>query len=93
MFLLDGSSLWELSASYGEEETSQALEDMPRNLEPLHRRTLESIRWREKVDQSYSYLSPSAIHSLVLPFCPTDSSVHKITRPEWRLSVVGLSNV
>lgn len=37
--------------------------------------------------------SPSAIHSLVLPFCPTESSVYKITRPGRRLSVVGLSNV
>jgi len=37
--------------------------------------------------------SPSAIYSLVLPFCPTESSVYKITRPGRRLSVVGLSNV
>lgn len=37
--------------------------------------------------------SPSAIHSLVLPFCPTESSAYKITRSGRRLSVLGLSNV
>lgn len=45
----EGCFLWtvlvlrELSASYGEEEINQALEDMPRDMEPLYRRTLESM--------------------------------------------------
>lgn len=37
--------------------------------------------------------SPSAIYSLILPFCPTESTIHKIANPGRRLSVVGLSNV
>ena len=38
-------------------------------------------------------MSPSAIFSLILPFCPTESMVHKIANPGRRISVVGLSNV
>ncbi len=38
-------------------------------------------------------MSPSAIYSLILPFCPTESTVHKVANPGRRLSVVGLSNV
>ena len=37
-------------------------------------------------------LSPSAIHSVILPFCPTESVVYKTSNPGRRLSVVGLSN-
>jgi WD40 repeat protein len=37
-------------------------------------------------------LSPSAIYSLVLPFCPTASSVFKTANNGRRLSIVGLSN-
>jgi WD40 repeat protein len=37
-------------------------------------------------------MSPSAIFSLVLPFCPTESTVYSIAKPGRRLSVVGLSN-
>lgn len=43
----EGSFLWtvlvlnELSHSHGEEEISQALEDMPRDMQPLYQRTLE----------------------------------------------------
>jgi len=36
--------------------------------------------------------SPSAIYSLILPFCPTESTVYKTATPGRRLSVVGLSN-
>jgi WD40 repeat protein len=36
--------------------------------------------------------SPSAIYSLILPFCPTGSTVHKTANPGQKLSVVGLSN-
>jgi WD40 repeat protein len=36
--------------------------------------------------------SPSAIYSLILPFCPTKSTVYKTANPGRRLSVVGLSN-
>ncbi|KAI9778642.1 MAG: hypothetical protein M1816_004005 [Peltula sp. TS41687] len=36
--------------------------------------------------------SPSAIYSLILPFCPTESTVYKIANPGRRLSVVGLSH-
>lgn len=45
----EGSFLWtvlvldELSNSYGEEEINQALEEMPRDMEPLYQRTLESM--------------------------------------------------
>lgn len=38
-------------------------------------------------------MSPSAIFSLIIPFCPTESMVHKIANPGRRISVVGLSNV
>ena len=37
--------------------------------------------------------SPPSIYSLILPFCPTESTIHKIANPGRRLSVVGLSNV
>ena len=37
-------------------------------------------------------LSPSAIYSLVLPFCPTASSVYKTANNGRRLAIVGLSN-
>lgn len=37
--------------------------------------------------------SPSAIYSLILPFCPTGSMIHQIANPGRRLSVVGLSSV
>lgn len=36
--------------------------------------------------------SPSAIYSLILPFCPTESTIHKIANPRRGLSVVGLSD-
>lgn len=36
--------------------------------------------------------SPSAIYSLILPFCPTESTVYKTANHGRRLSVVGLSN-
>ena len=36
--------------------------------------------------------SPSAIYSLILPFCPTGSTIYKIANPGRRLLVVGLSN-
>ncbi len=36
--------------------------------------------------------SPSAIYSLILPFCPTESAAHKTANPGRRLSIVGLSN-
>lgn len=37
-------------------------------------------------------LSPSAIYSLILPFCPTASSVYKTANNGRRLAIVGLSN-
>lgn len=37
-------------------------------------------------------LSPSAIYSLVLPFCPTASSVYKTANNGRRLTIVGFSN-
>jgi WD40 repeat protein len=37
-------------------------------------------------------MSPSAIYSLVLPFCPTESTVYNISKSGRRLSVLGLSN-
>ena len=37
-------------------------------------------------------MSPSAIYSLILPFCPTKSTVYKTVYPGRKLSVVGLSN-
>lgn len=37
--------------------------------------------------------SPSAIYSLILPFCPTESTIYKIANPGRKISVVGLSNV
>ncbi|TVY40204.1 Vegetative incompatibility protein [Lachnellula occidentalis] len=37
-------------------------------------------------------LSPSAIYSLILPFCPTSSSVYKTANNGRRLAIVGLSN-
>ena len=46
----EGSFLWtvlvlsELSNSYGEEEINKALEDMPRDMEPLYQRTLELMK-------------------------------------------------
>jgi WD40 repeat protein len=36
--------------------------------------------------------SPSAIYSLILPFCPTESTVYKTAKHGGRLSVVGFSN-
>ena len=36
---------------------------------------------------------PSAIYGLILPFCPTESTVYKTAIPGRKLSVVGLSNV
>lgn len=33
--------------------------------------------------------SPSAIHSLVIPFCPTESSIHRIAKPGRKLAIVG----
>lgn len=36
--------------------------------------------------------SPSAIYSLILPLCPTESTVHKTAISGRKLSVVGLSN-
>lgn len=36
--------------------------------------------------------SPSAIYSLILPFCPTESMVYRTANPGRKLSVVGLSN-
>jgi WD40 repeat protein len=37
-------------------------------------------------------LSPSSIYSLILPFCPKESTIYKTARPGRKLSVVGLSN-
>lgn len=37
-------------------------------------------------------ISPSAIYSLVLPFCPLESTVYKTAQPGQRLSVMGVSN-
>ncbi|TVY33066.1 Vegetative incompatibility protein HET-E-1 [Lachnellula subtilissima] len=37
-------------------------------------------------------LLPSAIYSLILPFCPTSSSVYKTANNRRRLAIVGLSN-
>ena len=37
-------------------------------------------------------LSPSAIYSLILPFCPTESAIHKTANHGRKLSVVGLSH-
>ena len=37
-------------------------------------------------------MSPSAIYSLILPFCPTESTIHKTANHGRKLSVVGLSN-
>lgn len=37
-------------------------------------------------------MSPSAIYSLILPFCPTESAIHKTANHGRKLSVVGLSN-
>ncbi|CZT03944.1 related to NACHT and WD domain protein [Rhynchosporium graminicola] len=37
-------------------------------------------------------LSPSAIYSLILPFCPTASSVYQTANNGRRLAIVGLSN-
>lgn len=37
--------------------------------------------------------SPSAIYSVILPFCPTGSMIHQIENPGRRLSIVGFSNV
>ncbi|KAG9240510.1 NACHT and WD domain protein [Calycina marina] len=37
-------------------------------------------------------LSPSAIYSLILPFCPTASSIYKTANNGRRLAIVGLSN-
>ncbi|TVY91981.1 Vegetative incompatibility protein HET-E-1 [Lachnellula willkommii] len=37
-------------------------------------------------------LSPSAIYSLILPFCPTSSAVYKTANNGRRLAIVGLSN-
>ncbi|KAI7971458.1 hypothetical protein EIK77_003514 [Talaromyces pinophilus] len=36
-------------------------------------------------------ISPSAIHSLILPFCPRDSAVYKTASRGRRFSVIGLS--
>jgi WD40 repeat protein len=36
--------------------------------------------------------SPTAIYSLVLPFCPTESTVYNVARSGRRVSVLGLSN-
>ncbi|PMD20579.1 hypothetical protein NA56DRAFT_170291 [Hyaloscypha hepaticicola] len=37
-------------------------------------------------------MSPTAIYSLVLPFCPTESAVYNIARSGRRVSVLGLAN-
>ncbi|KAK0102071.1 hypothetical protein ONS96_006035 [Cadophora gregata f. sp. sojae] len=37
-------------------------------------------------------LSPSAIYSLILPFCPTSSSVYKTSNNGRRLAILGLSH-
>ena len=37
-------------------------------------------------------MSPPAIYSLILPFCPTESMIHKTANHGRRLSVLGLSN-
>lgn len=36
--------------------------------------------------------SPSAIHWVVLPFCPTESAIYKAVSPGRKMSVAGLSN-
>ena len=37
-------------------------------------------------------LSPSAIYSIILPFCPLDSAIRNVANPRRGLSVLGLSN-
>ncbi|KAL2065695.1 hypothetical protein VTL71DRAFT_3365 [Oculimacula yallundae] len=53
--------------------------------------TIDIIRITAKFADAL-VLSPSAIYSLILPFCPTSSSAYKTANNGRRLAIVGLSN-
>ncbi|BCS04131.1 NACHT and WD domain protein [Aspergillus luchuensis] len=54
--------------------------------------TMDLIRVAAKFADAL-LISPAAIHSLVVPFCPKESTVYRAVNPGKRLSVMGLSSV
>ena len=65
---------------------------LDRSMQTMRGWTTDFIRIVAKFADALT-TSPSAIYSLILPFCPTESTIHRIANPGRRLSVVGLSNV
>lgn len=64
---------------------------LDRSMQMIRGWTTDFIRLVAKFADALT-TSPSAIYSLILPFCPTESTIHKIANPGRRLSVAGLSN-
>lgn len=62
-----------------------------RELHTIRGWTTDLVRLATKFSDAL-ITSPSAIYSLILPFCPTESTIYSTISPGWRLSVVGLSN-
>jgi WD40 repeat protein len=65
---------------------------LDRSMQTIRGGTTDLIRVVAKFADALA-TSTSAIYSLVLPFCPTESMIHKIGNPRRRLAVGGLSNV
>ena len=64
---------------------------LDRSMQMIRGWTTDFIRVVAKSADAISTL-PSAIYWLVLPFCPTESTIYRIANPGRRLSIVGLSN-
>lgn len=64
---------------------------LDRSMQTIRGWTTDFIRIVAKFADALT-MSPSAIYTLILPFCPTESAIRKIAGPGRRLSVVGLSN-
>ena len=64
---------------------------LDRSMQAIRGWTTDLVRIVAKFADALT-VSPSAIYSLILPFCPRESAIFKITNPGRRLSVLGLSN-
>lgn len=65
---------------------------LDRSMQTIRGWTTDLIRIVAKFADALITL-PSAIYSLILPFCPMEATIRKIANPGRRLSVVGLSDV
>ena len=62
-----------------------------RSMQTIRGWTTDFVRIVAKFSDALT-TSPSSIYSLIIPLCPTESSIYRIAKPAQRMSVVGVSN-